>query len=129
MITDADVMAKSHIKVPLTTPNAYPAAISKGPPGIIARNTCTILIPIKASTPRKPYESTHSLNFSGSDTNSSSGLPTKYVRAAKKATTNTAVTIATIFFFFLTSCSSIIYYIPNKLYSQIKPGHCPRCQL
>ena len=40
MMTLAVVMAKSQISVPRITPKAYPAPISKGPPGITARSTC-----------------------------------------------------------------------------------------
>ena len=53
MMTLAVVMAKSQISVPRITPKAYPAPISKGPPGITARSTCRMFIPIKPRTP--PY--------------------------------------------------------------------------
>ena len=47
---------------------AYAAPISKGPPGITARSTCRMFIPIKPRTPHIPLSLTQTRNCLGSDT-------------------------------------------------------------
>ena len=92
MMTLAVVMAKSQISVPRITPKAYPAPISKGPPGITARSTCRMFIPIKPRTPHIPLSLTQTRNCLGSDTKWTRGRPIKYpIRITK-----TMVMIASI---------------------------------
>ena len=67
MMTLAVVMAKSQISVPRITPKAYPAPISKGPPGITARSTCRMFIPIKPRTPHIPLSLTQTRNCLGAE--------------------------------------------------------------
>ncbi len=66
-----------HNSVPSQKPNAYPAPISSGSPGMSAKMTCNAIIPMKANRPRNPWPSTQRRNCSGSDTNFSMGRPTK----------------------------------------------------
>ena len=70
--------ATRHKIVPSMAPNAYPAASSKGSPGIKAIIICKTIIPMKAILEIKPLDSTQFLKASGSEIYFTSGRPTNH---------------------------------------------------
>ena len=69
------VMPSIQSSVPSTKPKAYPAAISRGSPGMTATKTCSTTMPRNASRPQIPWASTQARNCSGSETNWIRGFP------------------------------------------------------
>ncbi len=64
--------------IPSTTPKAYPAAISKGSPGMAAITTWKMTIPAKISRARQPFASTQTRNAAGSEMKLTMGVPTNF---------------------------------------------------
>ena len=81
------VIVISQSSVPGTTPKIYPAASSKGPPGITANTTCKKLNIPKINIPQIPRSCIHTRSISGLDAKETSGRHNNIVRPAKTITT------------------------------------------